>query len=452
MDPTFEQNDSQLIVFARSQGITIEPLSDSVTALTWEGLHDRRSLYRRAARAIQKEMRDGISADELKKLETLHTHTMDAIDCIADEFGKRDRNGTRDSRRPAPMDAEVMGDGSTTYRAAADWSDSKGAEVRTVKRGESFSTERYQGPSLGAQIRAMVMGARNEDERRALSEGTDSAGGYTVSTPLAAGFIDRLRANAVVVRAGAVTVPMTSETLAIARLETDPTAAWRAENAEIVASDPTFGRVLFTAKSLTARVKVSRELLEDSVNVTGMLENAFAKSLGLEFDRACLFGTGADSQPTGLFTTSGINSVSMGTNGAAPTNYDPFLDALYELQLDNAAAPTAAIFHPRTGRTLNKLKDGQNNTLAIPTAIANLPMLTTTAVPIDQTQGSSSVASTILTGDFTQMLLGIRSTLRIEVLKERSADYHQYEFIAHMRADMQIAQPKAFCKVIGVIA
>jgi hypothetical protein len=138
----------------------------------------------------------------------------------------------------------------------------------------------------------MITGPRNELERRALSEGTDSAGGFTVPDILMARWIDRLRTALVIVRAGAVTVPLTSDSVKIARLLADPTAAWRSENAAVAESDPTFEAVTFAPKSLDVFTKVSRELLEDSVNITEMLETAFVRSFAVEVDRVCLYGTG----------------------------------------------------------------------------------------------------------------------------------------------------------------
>jgi HK97 family phage major capsid protein len=48
-------------------------------------------------------------------------------------------------------------------------------------------------------------------------------------------------------------------------------------------------------------------------------------------------------------------------------------------------------------------------------------------------------------------LIGLRSSLRIEVLKERYAEYHQYAFIAHMRGDVQLAHKASFCRLKGII-
>lgn len=81
-------------------------------------------------------------------------------------------------------------------------------------------------------------------------EGTLSAGGYMVPSPLSAQIIDKARNSAVCIRAGARTVPMDSSTLAIAPCNRDPTAAWRAEMAAISASDMALDRVVLTAHTL----------------------------------------------------------------------------------------------------------------------------------------------------------------------------------------------------------
>jgi HK97 family phage major capsid protein len=140
----------------------------------------------------------------------------------------------------------------------------------------------------------------------------------------------------------------------------------------------------------------------------------------------------------------------MGTNGAAPTNYDPLIDALYELELDNADAPTAAIWHPRTARTMRKLKDTTGQPLQSLPAISDLPLLGSTSVPITQTQGTSNDCSTILMGDFSRALLGLRQELRIQVLNETYMGNLQVGFIAHLRADVAFERADAFCRITGV--
>lgn len=304
---------------------------------------------------------------------------------------------------------------------------------------------------FGAFVRAMVLGPRNEAEHRALSEGTDSAGGFTVPVLTSAEFIDRLRAKATVIRAGARTVLLQTDKQKIARLLTDPTSSWKVENALTTDSDPSFDSVTFDTQTLVSLVRVSRELIEDSLNIEQVLASAFEAVLSRELDRVALFGTGTAPEPRGVINTAGIGSISMGTNGAPITSYDTLLDALQTLQVANAADPTAAIMAPRTSTTIAKLKDTTNQPLAKPEALRNLPFLVTSRVPINDTQGTATNASRIVTGDFSDLMVGIRTAFRIEILRERYAENFQYGFLAHLRADIQLARPASFCEVRGII-
>lgn len=342
------------------------------------------------------------------------------------------------------------GSGGGQYR------DSRGRSVRALGPNDRIvDTLAYDGIhtdfGLGEYVAAMVRGTDRPDIRASLSEGTDSAGGYTVPKRLMADLFDRMRSNVVCVKAGAITIPLDTQQTTIARLASDPAAGWRLENASIAESDPTFEAVTFNVRSLAVLVKVSRELLDDSLNIEQALNDAFAGALAVELDRVCLYGSGTPPEPRGISNTTNVNSVSMGTNGAQLTNHAKMLDALYELELDNAATPTAQIMHPRTWRTIQGFVDTTNQPLRAPQALADIPTLTSTICPITQTQGTAVNASSIIIGDFSQLLIGLRQELRIEVLRETFASNMQYAFIAHLRADVAVAHPESFCKLIGII-
>lgn len=326
-----------------------------------------------------------------------------------------------------------------------------GQPVKLYAPDEHIAVDRggQSGVSMGAILDGLIFGPKTAEIKAALEEGTDSAGGYSVPTHVLRQFIDRLRAKTQFINAGARMMLLDGKTR-IVRTETDPTAAWRAESAAIAEGEPSFSAVELLPKSLAVQVKVSREVLQDSINIQDALEASLVGAMSVELDRAALFGAGTATEPLGLFGIAGINSVSMGTNGAAPTNFDNLLDCVYELEVDNAAEPTAAIWHPRTARTYRKLKDTTNQPLEAPEPVRSLPKLSTTSVPIDQTQGTSNDCSTVLMGDFTQAILGMREGLNITILKERYADVGQLAFVAHIRADVAFAHPDSFVKLIGV--
>ncbi len=305
--------------------------------------------------------------------------------------------------------------------------------------------------NVGSIMRDMVLGGKSTDVRNALSEGTDSAGGYTVPTHLLEQLIDLMRSKTRVVQAGAQTVMLETEETHIARLISDPVPAWRLEAAAVAESAPTFDRVSFTARSLAVLVKASRELLEDSVNIETALMNALAQALAGEMDRVALYGSGSAPEPKGVYSATGVNVVDMGTNGAVLSNHSKILSAVEKLSTANSAMPTAAIMHPRTFYTQAGFVATDGQPLNRPAVLAPLPYLETIQVPIDQTQGTETDASSVIVGDFTQMMLGLRSTMRIEILRELYAEPMEFGFIAHLRADVAIAQPKAFTKIVGII-
>ncbi|MDQ2077629.1 phage major capsid protein [Marinimicrobium sp. ABcell2] len=430
--------------------------------LQWNELHERKKTLAVTARQLLDTIIDSTSELEAREIESAVDGLMAAHGAIQGELDTRGQLNDKsprahggDTRRPIGEDMTVRGDGSLAGDSRSDvWRDKEGKEIRTYAPNERISQGTDSSLSFGGGVRALVFGARNEAEGRALSEGTNSAGGWTVPAPLASQFIDALRAQSVAIQSGAITVPMTSETLQIAKLASDPGFAWRAENAAVGGSDPTFSRVLFTAKSCAAIVKASREVLEDSVNVEQILMQAFAQAAALEIDRAALQGSGASDEPRGILNISGINEMEMGTNGAAFTDYDPWLDAIYELELDNVPGPYASAMHPRTARDLRKLKtglSGDNTSLVMPPSVSEIARRITTTLPIDETQGTAENASSVIIGNFSQMMVGIRSDLRIEVLRERYADNNQIGFLAHFRMDIQVRHPEAFCAIKGVI-
>ena len=257
--------------------------------------------------------------------------------------------------------------------------------------------------------------------------------------------IDALRAASVVQRAGAQTVPLTSDNLSIAKVASDPTPAFRNEAAAVAESDPTFTTVTFTPRSLMVLVKCSRELLDDSLNIGSALPNMITSAMAAEMDRVALEGTGVAPQPTGLRLQSGIGDTAL---NAALTSYAPFITAQTGILTANGGPVNAIIMHPRDAGTLAGLTDTTNQPLNVPPAISGIPMLTTSSIQVDA--GSGNDESNIYVGNFSNLMIGMRNNIRIEVLRERYADTHQYGLVAHMRFDVAVQHAAAFHTITGV--
>lgn len=317
-------------------------------------------------------------------------------------------------------------------------------------RGLGGSDPQVNRLSVGHLMRAAVTGARSENEERAMSEGTTTAGGFTVPDLVSANFIDALRAQAMVFRAGATTVPLLSNKTTVARVAAAPAVGWHAENASETPVNATLAGPQFDAETLIVVVQASRELIDDSLNIEQMLTRSISGAMAAELDRAAMFGTGSTPEPAGL-TTYGINTVDQGTNGSAITNFDEILDAIQLMEEDGAMDPTALILSPREGTTIAKFADSTNQPMQRPPKIERLPFYVSSAVPIDETKGTSSDASKMVLGYWPELWIGVRSELRIDVLRERYADAHQIGFVAHLRADILPAHVESFAMIDGVI-
>jgi HK97 family phage major capsid protein len=297
----------------------------------------------------------------------------------------------------------------------------------------------------GQILRAMALGTSDPVLQRAMGAGQDTAGGYTCPDILASSFIDAMRAQSVMSRAGARTIPVDGDTT-YAMVTADPSPAWRAgENTSVEEDEPTFGALKFKPRSLAVMAKISRELLEDSINAESALMNSMSKAMALELDRACMVGDGAAGEPMGLANWENINEVDL----SSTPDYDSMLDARTAILTANGPEPNSVIMHPRDSGVLSKLKDGEGQPAPIPPGLKYINFWTTTQIPITEGTGTDSL---MLVGNFREAMIVMRTSLRIEVLKELYADKLQYAYLAFLRADFAPTNDESFAKITGIQA
>lgn len=427
--------------------------SPRLTAL--QGEQD--DILRRARLTLDK-ISDDLGAPELRKLEKEHDQLMARYDEIDQRISREEELEVRQAgsrmngndHRPIPGDVTTRG----VDFGDGEYSETEPLEAFALRSNETFEShivenrgnaDELSGLATGAYLRSMILGPKTDLERRALSEGTDSAGGYTVPDILSARMIDRMRSASVVVRAGAQTVPLESDVSYVAKIVSDPVPAWRAENASVAESDPTFGRVTFTARSLAVLVKVSRELLEDSLNMESVLPNLLATALAQELDRVALLGSGTAPEPRGVANFTGLTANTY--VGGDLTGYGPLIRARTALRNFNSDV-TAYVLSPRDEGQLAGLTATDGQPINVPPAIARVPMLTTNKIPTNLGAGTNE--SIVLAGNWSRLMIGVRTAISITVLKERFADNMQYGFLAALRADVAAEQESAFTKLTKI--
>jgi HK97 family phage major capsid protein len=293
--------------------------------------------------------------------------------------------------------------------------------------------------------------------RAALSEGTDSAGGYAVPTMLFPQILQALVPVSSLLQAGAGIVDVTQgagKQFNTAAVDTIPTAAWRSEAGSVSESGPAFRSVPAIPRSLAFFFKVSRELLADAVNLEPALQTAIAQAFAKELDRTGLLGTGTPPEPTGILNTTGVQSVTNGATGASlgTTKYANFISAVQALLAADAPMPTAFIMAPRSLTTLAGLVDGQGQPLRAPPLIENIPFISTSQIPTNLTVSTSTDCSDIFCGAFDRLKFVIRERPSIMLAKELYAGNGQIGFFCNMRVDVAIDYPAAFAKITGVRA
>ncbi len=305
--------------------------------------------------------------------------------------------------------------------------------------------------SIGKYVRGIVTGHwDNADEERALSAVSGSAGGYLVPQALSGDVIDLARAQTRVFQAGALTYPMETSQVNFAKVMSDPTGGWRGEGQDIPVGTIALGSTNLVARTLACIVRFSRELAEDASNLDNLVRSTLAEVFAGELDRVAIRGSGNGSEPLGLVNWPGYDAESMGDNGAALADYDKVLDAIGNVQGHNYE-PNAYILAPRTNIEMAKLKDGEDRPLPLPPGLSDITKLVTNQLPVDQTHGNASTASEIILGQWDQLLIGIRTEIGIELLKERYADTGEYAALAWMRADILPLRIEAFSGVQGII-
>lgn len=418
--------------------------------MTLQELQAERRAKVKEAKALHKRITPKASDKELREIEAQHDLLMAELDELSDQIEEakearedRQTQADREARRPSYAPGEVR----TGDDEATDPNPALAPEQRMTAwaQARDHGPEEYRGLALGQYLRSMVVGGKTDVERRALAEGSDSAGGYTVPDALSAQLIDLARAQSVVTAAGAMTVPLGSDQNRIAKLLTDPVPAWRSEAGAVATSDPTFGPIDLVPRSLAVQTLISAELLEDTLNLAAELPRVMAAAMAVELDRVALIGSGSAPEPRGIANTSGIGTFAQDAEIASYANLSKARTGI----LSANHRPTAYVMHPRDEGSFTDLVDSDGQPLQAPRAVGEIPMRTTTSIPIDG--GTGSDESTIIAGDFTRLLLGIRSDIRVEILKTSTyASNLQYTMLAHMRADVAVTHPGAFYTITGV--
>jgi HK97 family phage major capsid protein len=351
---------------------------------------------------------------------------------------------------------EALAEGRTPSR----WTGSTASpeHVRSVVGGSPNFTRTAPDPRRPYAGRGL-----GEVLRKALTEGSGS-GSFVVPPEHAAFVFDRLASSSVGLRSGLRIIETRRDELHIPRLTADAAANWTAEATAITASDPTIDEVVARPRKLAGLVALSNELRKDSTpGALDLTAENLIRAMALKLDLGFYEGSGTAPEIRGLRNVSGIQSISMGTNGAAFTNLDTFADALGMLEQENATA-TSIVMHPRTWQSLSKLKEqasGSNKPILMESAgsasqgidrrIYGVQVFLSSQLSIAETQGTASNASSIYLYEGPQVVAVRREDTSIEIDSSRLFNQDMSEVRSISRWDLVVPNPEAVLRIAGVL-
>ena len=313
----------------------------------------------------------------------------------------------------------------------------------TNQPGSGAGDEKKTGRASDAYNRAFWDSIRDRGNhyelRNTLTIGTDSEGGYLVPDEFERRLVDALKEENFF-RSLATIIRTSSGDRKIPVVTGHGEAAWMDENGLYPESDDNFGMTSIGAFKLGTAIKVSDELLNDSVfDLQAYIASEFARRIGTKEEEAFLIGDGI-SKPTGLFNTA-ENGV---TTAGANITFDDVMDLYHSLR-SPYRKKAVWLLNDTTVKALRKLKDGNGNyiwqpsvQIGQPDMILNRPYYTSSFVP-DLTAGNKVMAF----GDFSYYWIADRQGRSFKRLNELYAANGQVGFLASQRVDGKLILPEA---------
>ena len=277
----------------------------------------------------------------------------------------------------------------------------------------------------------------------ALQVGTDTEGGYLVPDEYERTLIEALE-DQNIFRQLAHVIHTSSGDRKIPVVASKGTASWIDEEAQYPESDDAFGQVSIGAYKLATMIKISEELLNDSVfDMPSYIAREFARRIGAAEEEAFFTGNGT-GRPLGILAATGGAETGVTAAGTDKVTMDEVIDLFYSLR---APYRRNAVFimNDATVKALRKLKDGQGVylwqpavTAGTPDTILNRPVYTSGFMPT-----LAAGNKTILFGDLGYYWVADREGRSFKRLNELYAPTGQVGFLASQRVDGKLILPEA---------
>ena len=280
------------------------------------------------------------------------------------------------------------------------------------------------------------------DVRNDLQVGTDTEGGFLVPDEFEKKLISALEEENVF-RPLATKIQTSSGDRKIPVITQKGEATWMEEEEAYTLSDDAFGQIALSAYKVGTAIKISEELLNDSVfDLPSYMAKEFARRIGTKEEEAFLIGDGK-GKPTGIFAATGGAENGATTTGAAIT-FDDVIELFYSLK-SPYRKKAVWVLNEQTVKALRKIKDNTGNFIwqpsvsaGLPDTILNRPYVTSVYAPT-----IAAGAKAIAFGDYSYYWVADRQGRSLKRLNELFAMNGQVGFLASQRVDGKLILPEA---------
>lgn len=256
--------------------------------------------------------------------------------------------------------------------------------------------------------------------------------------------VQPLQASSVILNAGA-TIFDSSEPLRIPTIEEGVSPEWVGENELIPEDEVTTGEISLMPsdrKSIKIITRVSNELIRQAtIGVSGVLESRLVADVRNKLDTALLEGDGADNSILGLVNQTGVTTGAF--DAADPDSIIDAIGALNALEVN----PTRLIVSGADFTEMRKLKDNSGRYLLTPDISAGA-VGSIHGIPVSIT--NKLEAGTAVLADMSAIAVVRDIDPRVDILKERYADFDQTGIRVVTRYDLGLIRPNAVAILTAV--
>ena len=237
---------------------------------------------------------------------------------------------------------------------------------------------------------------------------------------------------------------------------------WVGENEEAEAQTATTALIEFRNKTISSYSEITKNMLMQSdISVEDFVRRKLLIGIAKGIDAAAINGNGI-KQPRGILQTAGVNSVSLGNDGAAIT-FDKMIDMRTKIAVDNALQGRIAYMtNSSVIGDLQKLKTTAGEYLWKGTStpmteigrgfINQIPVYETQQMPSNLTKGTGTNLSSIILADWSMLAMAMWGVLDIASNTQgKTFKSGGVEMVAFQTVDIKPLKKDSFCIINDVV-